>query len=378
VHRPVVASWGCFQENQWTLRRNFPSHTTIRNAKQAQYPQVGFCNNRRVVAKYRRGSEPHMPVPADWSQKQKAVLAEYEQSQDRFGPSYDELFSKLIWTETAKSWQDFLDWIKELQGSWCFRGQRESAWTLHTSLDRIVRVSTPQRVSTLLDRRNVEIGLLFRFQQQAHQFIPHTPPVDDKASWLALMQHYGAPTRLLDWTSSPYVALYFAVEEEPQEKKGKEEKDDGYSAVWAMDLHWLETKEPKHLESKDPKDRTAYLSGLLDQCDKPLIVKIDPPQADERMSAQQGFFLWKQYESTPFFDQILISMMIDPIQERPVIRKFKVGEDLRIEFLERLRSMNIHRGSLFPGLDGFCKFLKTDLEIKVARETQQLARDEGQ
>jgi hypothetical protein len=72
-------------------------------------------------------------------------------------------------------------------------------------------------------------------------------------------------------------------------------------------------------------------------------------------------------------------MMIDPIQERPVIRKFKVGGDLRIEFLERLRSMNIHRGSLFPGLDGFCKFLKTDLEIKVARETQQqLARDEGQ
>ena len=313
-----------------------------------------------------------MPVPTDWFQKQEAVLAEYEKSQDRFGRAYDTLFNKLIWTETAKSWQDFLDWIRELQGSWCFRGQRESAWTLQTSLDRVVRVRTPNRQYSL-DRRDEESKLLFRFQQHAHQFTLHTPPVDDKPSWFALMQHYGAPTRLLDWTSSPYVALYFAVEEKPVEKndeKDKDEKNDGYSAVWAMDMDWLETKKQKYLESIDPKDRTAYLSGRLDQCDKPLIVKIDPPQANERMLAQQGFFLWMQFEKTPFFDQILISMLKDPIQERPVIRKLKVGEDLRIEFLESLQSMNIHSVSLFPGLDGFGKFLKTDLEIRVANETK--------
>ncbi|MGH9607462.1 MAG: FRG domain-containing protein [Terracidiphilus sp.] len=336
-----------------------------------------------------------MPVPADWSQKQNTALAEYKKSQDSFGigPWYDELFSKLIWAETATSWRDFLDWVGELQGPWCFRGQRESAWTLRTSLDRAVRVSHENvKVSTPdgryylssgsyhLDRRAVENESLFRFQQQAHQFIPHTPPVDDKASWLALMQHHGVPTRLLDWTSSPYVALYFAIEKAPREKndekkkakegKANEEKDDGCSAVWAMDLHWLETKKQKFLESKDPKGRTAHLNDLLDQCDRPLIVKIDPPQGNERMSAQQGFFLWKLYEETPFFDQILISMMIDPIQERPVIRKLKIGMDLRIGFLESLRSMNIHSGSLFPGLDGFCQSLKTELEIRVANEAR--------
>jgi hypothetical protein len=322
-----------------------------------------------VVVKRRRGSEPHMPVPTDWSQQQKTVLEEYRQDLDPYGRSYDELFIKLVCTETAKSWQDFLDWIGELQGSWCFRGQRESAWTLQTSLDREVRVSTPSGHSHL-DRRSVENKLLFRFRQQAHQFVPHTPPVDDIASWFALMQHYGAPTRLLDWTSSPYVALYFAVEE-------KGERDNGYSAIWAIDLDWLETKRQKHLESIDPKERNAYLSGLLEQRGAPLVVKIEPPQANDRMSAQQGFFLWKLYEGTPFFDQILSSMMIDPIQERPVIRKLKVGENLRIEFLERLQSVNIHRGSLFPGLDGFCKFLKTDLEIEVAREAERQRSGDG-
>jgi len=189
------------------------------------------------------------------------------------------------------------------------------------------------------------------------------------------MQHYGVPTRLLDWTSSSYVALYFAIEEKPKEKNDEKEKvdgetDDGYSAVWAMDLEWLEMKKQKHLESIDPKERTAYLNGLLEERGEPLIAKIDPLQGNERMSAQQGFFLWKLYGPTPFFDQILISMMRDPIQEQPVIRKLKVGDELRIEFLERLRGMNIHSGSLFPGLDGFCKFLKTDLEIRVANEAR--------
>ena len=314
-----------------------------------------------------------MPVPTDWSQKQEAVLDEYKQSPDPCGSSYDKLLSKLVWTdpEPAKSWEDFLDWIGELQGSWCFRGQRESAWPLRSSLDRDVRVKTPNGYYHR-DRREVERDLLFRFQQHAHQFIPHLPPVGDKPSWFSLMQHYGAPTRLLDWTLSPYVALFFAVEERPVEKndvegKGNEERDDGHSAVWALDQDWLETKKQKHLESIDPKDRMAFLGGLLDQSETPLIAKIDPLQANARMSAQQGFFLWKLYEGTLFFDQILVSMMIDPIQERPVIRKLKVDGGLRIEFLERLQNMNIHRGSLFPGLDGFCKFLRTDLEIRVAK-----------
>jgi hypothetical protein len=135
-----------------------------------------------------------MAPPADWLQRQQDVLEEYNQSPDQYGPLYDQLFGKLIWTETAESWQNVLDWIGEFQTSWCFRGQRESGWTLRTSLDRAARVIIPHG-HYQLPARDVEEDLLFRFQQQAHQFIPHLPPADDKVSWFALMQHHGAPTR---------------------------------------------------------------------------------------------------------------------------------------------------------------------------------------
>ena len=79
--------------------------------------------------------------------------------------------------------------------------------------------------------RALEIELLLEFQQGAHQSSGFVPLFNEVLDWLALMQHYGAPTRLLDWTRSPYVALYFALE-----------KADKESAVWAINREWLENK----------------------------------------------------------------------------------------------------------------------------------------
>jgi hypothetical protein len=146
-------------------------------------------------------------------------LDEYKRASDRFGRQYDELFNCFIWTEPepAVSLDSIRNWLSELNGSWSFRGQRESTWTLQTSLDREITVFHNSGHYPLPDRQEEENELLFRFQQQVHNYVRHLPSTDDRASWLALMQHYGVPTRLLDWTQSPYVALYFAVEEKPQE-----------------------------------------------------------------------------------------------------------------------------------------------------------------
>jgi hypothetical protein len=164
--------------------------------------------------------------------------------------------------------------------------------------------------------------------------------------------------------------MYFALEEEAQAQ-------DRRSAIWAIDLDWLERKGSDLLASDastsvpgDPKARTEYLNSLL-RTEKPVIVNIDPLHADERMAAQQGFFLCKLVHQATF-NKILMVMMIHPdTPERPVIRKLEVDGNHRIESLKHLREMNIHRASLFPGLDGFCQSLRLDLEIKAKGERQE-------
>jgi FRG domain len=188
-------------------------------------------------------------------------------------------------------------------------------------------------------------------------YLSDLPPGEDLSSWLSLMQHHGVPTLLLDWTYSPEVSMYFALEEEPQ--LGAK-----CSAVWAIDLEWLKMKEHER----------ELPSGMLVQDKTPVIVRVDPLENNERISAQRGLFLWKRFEETPFFDQILMTMMIRPeIPERPVVRKLEVGRDHRIKFLKKLREKNISRASLFPGLDGFCQSLKRDLEIEIKEEGMMLS-----
>lgn len=79
-----------------------------------------------------------------------------------------------------------------------YRGHTSSDWDLLPSIAR-----PPRSISA-------ELTVLKRFKQNAYPFLSSPPSTEWE--WLFLMQHYGAPTRLLDWTDSPLIGLYFAVE----------------------------------------------------------------------------------------------------------------------------------------------------------------------
>ncbi len=221
---------------------------------------------------------------------------------------------------------------------------------------------------THVDREATEDRLLFKFKQQAHRYLHHPPDDHDLVSWLALMQHQGVPTRLLDWTRSPYVAAYFAFGARSTER----------CAIWAVDLDWLKHRGSLLLQSagRDPipdnlSDRAKYLNSLLSEPEDPdedpaknaMIIEVEPARTDAWIAGQQGFFLRKRLPEATF-NQLLISMMLHPeVVEAPTIRKLEMSADLRIDFLKKLRGANIHRGSLFPDLDGFSQSLTMDWDI---------------
>jgi hypothetical protein len=111
--------------------------------------------------------------------------------------------------------------------TYIFRGQADSSWSLKSSLQRAV------------ERLGSDLATIYQLEQDAlSRFIDdstvHLRPFeimqgDDPVNWWMLMQHYGAPTRLLDWTASIYVAAYFACAAEP--------KKDG--AIWLVHSHSL-------------------------------------------------------------------------------------------------------------------------------------------
>jgi hypothetical protein len=105
-----------------------------------------------------------------------------------------------------------------------FRGHRCASWLLEPNIFRY-------------DLLNEEDEIREQFERRAPQYVTEPLPVD-MWGWYFLMQHYGAPTRLLDWTDSALVALFFALNSpvKPPAKK-KERVED--SAVWMLDPWWL-------------------------------------------------------------------------------------------------------------------------------------------
>jgi hypothetical protein len=80
-----------------------------------------------------------MAVPSDWSQKLQTFVDKEKKNPIPYEYLGDGRFPKFFLTEQAMSWDGFLNWLNELNGSWCYRGQREADWFLNTSLDRAVK-----------------------------------------------------------------------------------------------------------------------------------------------------------------------------------------------------------------------------------------------
>ena len=103
----------------------------------------------------------------------------------------------------VSSWNEFISLTSELDG-WAFRGQQNATWPLLSSLSRYFNAFSQKKSSwRMREERALRI-----FRRKAHNYLPDSRVLDDDLRCLALMQHHGAPTRLLDFTKSPFVAAF--------------------------------------------------------------------------------------------------------------------------------------------------------------------------
>lgn len=249
-----------------------------------------------------------------------------------------------------RSWLDVLDAL--YQGSWnralgrfrspfAYRGMPRTTHTLSSSLARLA--------ASRADVRRVEAALLRNFRKYARGQAAHADSVWD---WLALGQHRGLPTRLLDWTYSPLVALHFATSDPTD--------FDADGVVWCVNFVEANRRLPARLrrilESEGSDTFTVEMLASFETLQEfealsrePFVIFLEPPAVDRRILNQLA----------------LSSVMSSPeaelgewLQQHPrLCRRVEIPARLKWEIRDKLDQANVNERVLFPGLDGLSRWL---------------------
>jgi FRG domain-containing protein len=254
-----------------------------------------------------------LPKPADWPTWRPETWHDLSDALDRT--------ARWVWKQSAYGVM--------------YRGQKDAAWPLLPSLTREFLRAGTQAAEAI----DLEFKLLGQFHFQAHLKIDVSLLQPDSQGptftiW-AVMQHYGAPTRLLDWTGSPFAGLYFAaVDLGPTD-----------GCLWAVNAGATDAEMRRRYVYSRPADH-EYRRTDAD----PIIVFYFKERPTDRMVAQQGIFS----VSTQVLAEHsrLIHEALDPGQYPDSHVRIVIPAGLKPEIMWRLKAMNVTANSLFPGIDG--------------------------
>ena len=253
-------------------------------------------------------------------------------------------------TPAARSWTDIFDalyegsWNPELQryrSPYAFRGMSCADHSLSSSLVRLAGDA---------DTRKLELALLRNFRKYAVTEGEHADSIWD---WLALGQHRGLPTRLLDWTYSPLVALHFATE--------APEDYDRDGVVWCVNFVEANKRLPARLRRimtrEGSETLTVDMLSVFEELREfdalggrtPFLVFLEPPAIDRRILNQFALF---SLMSSPTAE------VDDWLARHPTLcRRVVIPAKLKWEIRDKLDQANVNERILFPDLDGLSRWM---------------------
>ncbi len=231
------------------------------------------------------------------------------------------------------------DEIDRIRSPFIYRGLSDLAYELKTSL---IRMGGPYS--------RLEFHLLRNFKKYA--FNPQVSRNTDW-DWLALAQHHGLPTRLLDWTYSPFAALHFAT--------ANIENYNIDGVIWALKYesltHYLPQRLRHTLESVGSNSFTTQMLNSVYQNvqeltseEEEFVVAFEPPSLDARIVNQYAIFT---FMSSP------TAMLNDWLQDKPeMYYRIRIPAEMKWDIRDKLDQLNINERVLFPGYEGLSKWLK--------------------
>jgi len=267
------------------------------------------------------------------------------------------------WPEKVASSWGALNGVSELVANvapsipgYMSRGVPDARWDLRPSLVRLL----PEGI-TRADALSIEKRARETFMAQAHLHLPESwlpprLPTPSLSDWWAIMQHYSAPTRLLDWTFSLYVAAYFAV--------AQHWNCDG--AIYLVHGGRLLNA----MNARPGASKRFHDSQFLSEAPSQQLITPSLARETDRIVAQQGLFtvaLDVLANHGTLIEDALANESADAVSHLKII----VPKERKPEFLLQLRHMNITARSLFPGADGLGRSVAETIRVARAKKQSQ-------
>jgi len=159
---------------------------------------------------------------------------------------------------------------------------------------------------------------------------------DINFNWLSMMQHYGAPSRMLDFSFSPYVALFFAIS-----------GIDTEAVVFCVKYSELQEIDNKFYPDID--DIKTNVMKQNTDINRAILIPYEPQFTNNRIMAQQGAFLIPNTINYSHDD------ILNKYDNDNFVYKIIIHEEIAYQLIEKLAQMNISSINIYPGLEGFCK-----------------------